>query len=229
YNILFAASAEEEISGAGGISMLLPELGKVDCAIVGEPTQMEMAIAEKGLLVLDCRVEGIAGHAARNEGENALYKALPDIEWFRNHRFEKSSELLGDCKMSVTMIDAGVQHNVIPSTCSFTVDVRVNDCYTLEEILGEIKRGVACSVHPRSLRLCSSKIEEKHPLVQAGKTLGKIGFGSATLSDKALMPFPALKMGPGDSARSHAADEFIYVAEIADGLATYIALLNQIL
>lgn len=229
YNILFAASAEEEISGEGGIAMLLPELGKVHCAIVGEPTQMEMAIAEKGLLVLDCTVNGVAGHAAREEGENAIYKALPDIEWFRNYRFEKRSELLGDCKMSVTMIDAGVQHNIVPPSCSFTVDIRVNDCYSLEEILTIVKAHVACSVQPRSLRLRATKIDELHPLVQAGQALGKVGFGSATLSDKALMPFPTLKMGPGSSVRSHAADEYILRAEIEEGLTTYIALLNQIL
>jgi acetylornithine deacetylase len=229
FNLVFAATAEEEISGANGISSLLPELGKIDCAIVGEPTLLEMAIAEKGLLVLDCTATGVSGHAARNEGENAIYKALPDIEWFRNYRFPKSSALLGDCKMSVTVIHAGLQHNVVPDTCTFTVDVRVNDCYTLEEVADIVRSNVACDVKPRSMRLRATRIEETHPLVQAGKALGKNSFGSATLSDKALMPFPALKMGPGDSARSHIADEFIYLSEIGAGIATYIELLKQVL
>lgn len=229
YNLLFAASAEEEISGADGIVSLLPEVGVIDCAIVGEPTGMEMAIAEKGLLVLDCTTTGISGHAARDEGENAIYKALPDMDWFRNYRFPKSSSLLGDCKMSVTMISAGVQHNVVPANCAFTVDVRVNDCYTPEEILDTVRNHVACDVKPRSLRLRATRIEETHPLAMAGKALGKSTFGSATLSDKALMPFPALKMGPCDSARSHTPDEFIYLSEIEEGIATYIALLKQML
>lgn len=229
YNLVFAAGAEEEISGEGGVEGLLPQLGKIDCALVGEPTGMEMAVAEKGLLVLDCSVEGTAGHAARNEGDNAIYKALSDIEWFRDYRFPKSSPLLGDCRMSVTMIGAGVQHNVVPATCSFSVDVRVNDCYQHEEILDTVRRNVACTVKPRSVRLRATRIDEGHPLVMAGKTLGKSAFGSATLSDKALMPFPALKMGPGDSVRSHMADEFIYLSEIEDGVAGYISLLNHIL
>jgi acetylornithine deacetylase len=229
YNLIFAATAEEEISGADGVSSLLPQLGNIDCAIVGEPTLMDMAMAEKGLLVLDCTTSGTSGHAARNEGVNAIYKALPDIEWFRTFRFPRSSSLLGDCKMSVTVINAGLQHNVVPDTCSFTVDVRVNDCYTHEEIMEIVQQHVSCDVKARSLRLRSTRIDEDHPLVRAGKALGKKCFGSATLSDKALMPFPALKMGPGDSLRSHTADEFIYVSEVEEGIDTYIALLKQLL
>jgi acetylornithine deacetylase len=190
---------------------------------------MDMAVAEKGLLVLDCTSHGTSGHAARNEGVNAIYKALQDIDWFRSYSFPKSSSLLGDCKMSVTVINAGLQHNVVPDTCNFTVDIRVNDCYTHEEILDIVRQHVACDVEPRSLRLRSTRIDESHPLVQAGKVLGKKCFGSATLSDKALMPFPALKMGPGDSMRSHTADEFIHLSEIEEGITTYIALLKQLL
>ena len=229
YNLIFSATAEEEISGAEGISSLLPELGPIDCAIVGEPTEMQMAIAEKGLLVLDCTAIGVSGHAAREEGENAIYKILPDIEWFRTYRFPKESELLGPCKMSVTMIQAGQQHNMVPAVCSFTADIRVNDCYTLEEVLDTVRQNVHCEVKSRSLRLRSTSIPENHILVKAGKRLGKTVFGSSTLSDKALMPFPALKIGPGNSSRSHAADEFIFLSELQEGIETYIALLNEIL
>lgn len=228
YNVIFSATAEEEISGSGGISSLLPELPAIDCALVGEPTQMQLAIAEKGLLVLDCEVSGLAGHAAREEGDNAIYNALPDIAWFQSYRFPKSSALLGDCKMSVTMINAGTQHNVVPSSCAFTVDIRVNELYTLEDVLQTVRSHVSADVRSRSLRLRSTHIPESHPLVQAGLALGKTVFGSATLSDKALMPFPALKTGPGDSARSHAADEFIYLDEIREGIRTYIALIENI-
>lgn len=228
YNLVFTATAEEEISGANGISSLLPELPKIDFALVGEPTLLQLAIAEKGLLVLDCEVEGQAGHAARDEGENAIYKALPDIEWFRTFRFPKRSALLGECKMSVTVLNAGTQHNVVPSACNFTVDVRVNERYTLEEVLAIVQENVRCKVKSRSLRLRSSHIDEQHPLVQAGVSMGKTVFGSATLSDKALMPFPALKMGPGDSARSHSADEFIYIDEIRAGITDYVTLLSKL-
>ncbi len=228
YNFIFAATAEEEISGASGISALLPHLGKIDCAIVGEPTLMEMAIAEKGLIVLDCETKGIAGHAARNEGENAIYKSIKDIEWFASYQFEKVSELLGPVKMSLTMINAGSQHNVVPASCKYTVDVRVNECYTNEEIIDVIEKHVACTVVPRSLRLRSTSIDEQHPLIHAGTQLGKKPFGSSTLSDKVFMTFPSLKMGPGDSARSHTADEFVYLQEVKDGIETYILLLNQL-
>jgi acetylornithine deacetylase len=229
YNLIFTATAEEEISGAGGISSLLAELPPIDCALVGEPTLLQLAVAEKGLLVLDCEVDGQSGHAARDEGENAIYKALADIEWFRSYRFPKVSSLLGQCKMSVTMINAGTQHNVVPSRCDFTVDVRVNEMYSLEEVLSIVQGSVQCRVKSRSLRLRSTHIDEQHPLVQAGLNLGKTIFGSATLSDKALMPFPALKMGPGDSARSHSADEYIHLDEIRDGIRTYVDLLGKLI
>ncbi len=228
YNLVFAASAEEEISGAGGVQTLIPALGKIDCAIVGEPTQMEMAVAEKGLLVLDCAVSGKAGHAAREEGENAIYKAMRDVEWFRTYQFPELSPLLGPVKMSVTMINAGIQHNMVPALCNFTVDIRVNECYTHEAILEFIRTHVSCEMTPRSMRLRSTAIPGDHPLVQAGEVVGLKSYGSATLSDKALMPFPALKIGPGDSARSHTADEFIYLDEIRGGIETYISLIEQL-
>lgn len=228
YNFILATTAEEEISGKNGIEILLPHLPKIDFAIVGEPTQMNMAVAEKGLLVLDCTAHGKAGHAAREEGDNAIYKAIQDIEWFRTYKFNKVSDLLGPMKMSVTIINAGSQHNVIPSECKFTVDVRVNELYTFEEVLEIINQNVQSDVQPRSIRLRSSAIALDHPLVQAGIKLGIKYFGSPTTSDKALMPFPALKMGPGDSARSHTADEFIYVDEIKEGIELYIQLLNEI-
>jgi acetylornithine deacetylase len=187
-----------------------------------------MAVAEKGLLVLDCTSYGIAGHAAREEGDNAIYNAIKDIEWFRTYKFNKVSELLGPMKMSVTIMNAGSQHNVIPSECKFTVDVRVNELYTFEEVLEIINQNVECDVQPRSVRLRSSSIALAHPLVQAGIKLRRKYFGSPTTSDKALMPFPALKIGPGDSARSHTADEFIYIDEIKEGIELYIALLNEL-
>ena len=229
YNLIFGAGAEEEISGANGIEALLPEIGKIDCAIVGEPTGMKMAVAEKGLLVLDCVATGRAGHAAREEGENAIYKALKDIAWFRDFQFPKISPLLGPVKMSVTVMEAGTQHNIVPATCKFTVDVRVNDCYSHEEVLELIRQQVDCTVTPRSMRLRATSIDAGHPLVMAGRSLGLPDFGSATMSDKALMPFPALKIGPGDSARSHTADEYIRLEEIAGGIETYIRLIGQLL
>jgi acetylornithine deacetylase len=229
YNLVIAASAEEEISGVNGIEHLLKELGQIDAAIVGEPTLMDMAIAEKGLMVVDCTAHGRSGHAARDEGDNAIYKAMKDMEWFRSYSFEKVSPLLGPVKMSVTMVNAGTQHNVVPATCTFTVDIRINECYTHEEILEIIKAHVGYDVTPRSTRLRSTVIAETHPLVQAGLSLDKVTYGSATMSDKALMPFPALKMGPGDSARSHMADEYINLIEIKEGIETYIQLLNTIL
>jgi acetylornithine deacetylase/succinyl-diaminopimelate desuccinylase-like protein len=211
YNLLFAATAEEEISGKNGIEILLPHLPKIDCGIVGEPTQMQMAIAERGLLVLDVTATGKAGHAARNEGENALYKAIEDIEWFRNYSFEKISPLLGEVKMTVTVIETENRaHNVVPPQCKFVVDVRVNELYTFEEILGTIREHVKSEVMPRSLRMRSTSIALDHPLVKAGLELDRSYYGSPTTSDKALMPFQTLKMGPGDSARSHTADEYIY-------------------
>ena len=230
YNLVFAATAEEEISGKNGIEILLAELPTIDCGLVGEPTQMQMAIAERGLLVLDVVTQGVAGHAAREEGENALYKALPDLEWFRNYRFEKVSPLLGEVKMTVTVIETeNKAHNVVPSQCRFVVDVRVNECYTFEEILHTIKANVQSEVTPRSLRMRSTSIAMDHPLVMAGLQLKRSYYGSPTTSDKALMPFQTLKIGPGDSARSHTADEYIYTAEIEKGIDLYIQLLKQVL
>jgi len=229
YNIIFLASAEEEISGPDGIELVLPQIPKIEFGIVGEPTKMEMAIAERGLLVLDVVANGKAGHAAREEGESALYKILPDIEWFKNYQFEKVSDLLGKVKMSVTVIDTdNKQHNVVPSTCKMVVDVRVNELYSFEEVLKTIQDNVKAEVKPRSVRMRSTSIGLDHVLVKAGKVLGKGYYGSVTTSDKALMPFPTLKMGPGDSARSHTADEFIYSKEIEEGILTYIQLLEKI-
>jgi acetylornithine deacetylase len=229
YNLIFAASAEEEISGKNGIEALLPIIGKIDFAIVGEPTQMQLAIAEKGLMVLDCIAYGKSGHAAREEGINAISMAMKDIDWFNTFQFPKISPLLGPVKMSVTVINGGTQHNVVPGTCTFTVDVRVNECYTNEEVLEIISKNVECGIKARSLRLKSSFIAEEHPIVKAGKALGLKVYGSPTISDRALMPFPSLKVGPGDSARSHIADEFIYVEEIDKGIELYINMLNKLL
>ncbi len=230
YNIVIAATAEEEISGTGGIEYTLPYLPNIDCAIVGEPTQMQMAVAERGLLVLDCISHGKAGHAAREEGENAVYKAIKDIEWFSNYQFPKVSDLLGANKMSVTVIESeNKAHNVVPSQCKFVVDTRINELYSFEEVLHIIKENVHCEVKARSTRLRSTSISLEHPLVKAGINLGRTCYGSPTTSDKALMPFPALKMGPGDSARSHTANEYIYIDEIKDGIDLYIQLLNQVL
>ena len=215
YNIIIAATAEEEISGTGGIEYTLKYLPKIDSAIVGEPTQMQMAVAERGLMVLDCISHGKAGHAARNEGENAIYKAIKDIEWFRNYQFDKVSELLGPSRMNVTVIETeNKAHNVVPAVCKFIVDTRINELYSFEEVLDIIKANVNCEIKPRSTRLRSTSIALDHPLVRAGLDLGRNYYGSPTTSDKALMPFPALKIGPGDSARSHTADEYIYIDEI---------------
>lgn len=230
YNLAYAATAEEEISGAGGIENALKFLPPIDCAIVGEPTLMQMAIAEKGLVVLDCTAMGKAGHAARNEGENAIYKAVKDIEWISNHHFEKVSDLLGPVKMSVTVIETDNKaHNVVPAQCKFVIDVRVNEQYTLEEVVETIKKNINSDVTPRSLRIRSSFISLQHPLVRSGISLGLTYYGSPTTSDKALMSFPALKIGPGDSARSHMADEYIYVEEIKNGIDIYIQVLSEIL
>ena len=229
-NLLLATTAEEEISGHNGIELLLPSLGKIDFAIVGEPTNMQLAVAEKGLLVLDCTAHGKAGHAAREEGENAIYKALKDIDWFRTYHAPKVSELLGPVKMSVTVIDTDNKaHNVVPSQCHFVVDVRVNELYTFEELLEAIRSSVSSEVRPRSLRMRSSSIPIDHPIVKSGIRLGRSCYGSPTTSDKALMPFPALKTGPGDSARSHTADEYILVDEIAKGIDGYIELLRPLI
>jgi acetylornithine deacetylase len=228
HNIVFAASAEEEISGVNGIELILPYLGQIDFGIVGEPTKLEMAVAERGLMVIDCVALGRAGHAARNEGENALYKAIEDIEWIRNYRFGKKSDLLGETRMSVTVIDTeNKQHNVVPAQCRYVMDVRVNELYSFEEILDALKENMKSSFKPRTTRMKSTSIPLDHPLVKSGIRMGKGYYGSPTTSDKALMPFPALKMGPGDSARSHTADEYIYIDEIRDGINTYIKLLDE--
>ena len=230
YNVIIAATGEEEISGNNGVEALLPHLGIIDCAIVGEPTEMQMAVAEKGLMVLDCLASGKAGHAARNEGENSIYKALKDIEWFHTYNFDKVSPLLGPVKMSVTVIETeNKAHNVVPSQCKYVVDTRVNELYTFEEILSTIQANVISEIRPRSTRLRSSSISLEHPLVKAGTELGRHYYGSPTTSDKALMSFPALKMGPGDSARSHTADEYIYIDEIKQGIELYVALLGKLL
>jgi acetylornithine deacetylase len=227
FNLIYAATAEEEISGINGVEAILPMLGRIACGIVGEPTKMDIAIAEKGLLVIDCETHGISGHAARSEGKNAIYLAMKDIEWFRTFAFPKVSETLGPVKMTVSMIHAGIQHNIVPETCTFTVDIRTTDDYSNAATLSIIEQHVTCSVKARSLRLNASAIHKNHLLVMAGSALNKDLFGSPTTSDQALMNFPTIKMGPGDSARSHTADEFIGISEIEQGIETYIKLLNK--
>lgn len=229
YNICMAATAEEEISGLNGLELVIPDLGPLDFAIVGEPTLMHLAIAERGLMVLDCEAHGKAGHAARKEGDNAIYKALKDIEWFRTYRFPKESAVFGPISMNVTVIEAGSQHNVVPESCKFTVDIRVTDAYRNEELLSVIEQAVGCTVQPRSTRLKPSSIPIEHPIVQSGLAMGRETYGSPTTSDQALLDIPSLKMGPGDSARSHMADEFIYVNEIEQGIKGYIEILKGII
>ena len=221
WNLVFAVSAEEEVSGNQGIAMVLPVLGKIDAGIVGEPTEMQMAVAEKGLLVVDAEAKGVAGHAARNEGVNALYLALEDVQRIQNLRFERVSEWLGEVKITVTQIEAGTQHNVVPDRCRFVLDVRTNERYSNAEVLEILQKELCSELRPRSLRLNSSSIDLEHPLVVRGRELGLVCFGSPTLSDQALMPFPTLKIGCGDSARSHTADEFIFLDEIEKGIEVY--------
>lgn len=228
YNFCLATTAEEEISGTNGLELVIPDLGSLDFAIVGEPTLMQLAVAERGLMVLDCTAYGKAGHAAREEGDNAIYRALKDIEWFQTYRFPKESEEFGPIKMSVTVIHAGSQHNVVPASCEFVVDVRVTDAYRNEEVLDIIRQHVNCDVKPRSVRLKPSSIPKEHPVVQAGIALGRTTYGSPTTSDQALLDIPSLKLGPGDSARSHMADEFIYVHEIGEGIRLYTAILEKV-
>ena len=228
YNLIMLASAEEEVTGAGGVRAVLPELGKVDFAIVGEPTGMNPAVAEKGLMVLDCTAYGVAGHAAREEGVNAIYKAMRDMEWFRTFRFERVSPMLGSVKMSITGVQAGTQHNVVPAECKFMVDVRVNECYQNEELLAEIRSNVECDVQPRSTHLNSSAIALDHPAVERLVAMGRKPFGSPTMSNQAVMPFTTLKLGPGDSARSHTADEYILLSEIAEAVEIYNKVLNKL-
>ena len=226
YRLVFSASAEEEVCGKGGFDLLLQDLGKVDFGIIGEPTGMDMAVAERGLMVLDCTAKGRSGHAAREEGVNAIYEALGDIEWFRTHRFDKVSDYLGPVKMSVTMISAGTQHNVVPDSCTFVVDVRPNGMYSNVELLSMIKDSVKCEVKERSTRIGSSHLPTDHPAVVKGLSLGLKAFGSPTTSNQALSHFPTLKIGPGDSSRSHGPDEYVGLDEISNSVKTYVSLLD---
>ncbi|EAY24984.1 M20 family metallo-hydrolase [Microscilla marina] len=226
YNLIYAATAEEEISGKNGIASILEQLGTINLGVVGEPTQMQMAIAEKGLVVIDGEAKGKAGHAARNEGENAIYKALQDIQWIQNYAFPKKSEWLGAVKATVTQIEAGYQHNVVPDSCKFVIDVRTQECYSNQEVVDVLQQHTQSTLTPRSLRLNSSGISVDHPIVQKGKALGLSCYGSPTLSDQALLPFTTIKIGVGDSARSHTANEYILRKEIEQGIDTYCQLLE---
>lgn len=226
YNLIFLASCEEEVSGGSGVSIALPNLPPISFALVGEPTEMQPAIAERGLMVLDVTAKGKAGHAARNEGINSIYEALDDIQWIRTHQFEKISPILGAVKMTLTMIQAGTQHNVIPDRCKMVLDVRSNELYSNQELYEEIKKNLKSDVVARSFRLNSSQIDPHHPFVERAVTLGKVPYGSPTLSDQAQMPFPSLKMGPGKSSRSHTADEFILLREIKEAIPLYYRLLD---
>lgn len=228
YNLVYLASAEEEVSGNKGISLVLPLLPKIDVAIVGEPTGMQPAIAEKGLMVIDGYAYGTSGHAARNEGVNAIYEALDDLVWLRDYRFRRESPLLGPTKMSVTVVEAGTQHNVVPDKLHFIIDVRTNEYYRNEYVFEFLRRHMRkCELKARSFRLHSSSIPENHPLIERCLAMGMKPFGSPTLSDQALMPFPSFKLGPGDSARSHAANEFIRISEIEKAIETYVELLTN--
>ncbi|MGB3465051.1 MAG: M20 family metallo-hydrolase [Cyclobacteriaceae bacterium] len=228
YNLIMVASAEEEISGPKGIASVLPSLGKLTLAVVGEPTQMQLATAEKGLMVLDCSVTGKAGHAARRNGENAIEKSINDLRWLTDYEFGEESEMLGKVHLSVTQINAGTQHNVIPEKCDYVVDVRTTDAYTNEEVLSIIRENVKAVVKPRSTRLQPSGIADDHPIVEVAKLLDIKTFGSPTLSDQALIPVDSVKIGPGKSERSHMADEYIYLSEITDGIEIYHKLLNTL-
>ena len=226
YNLVYLASCEEEVSGQNGFLLALPHLPKIDVAIVGEPTGMQPAIAEKGLMVIDGIAHGKSGHAARNEGVNAIYEALDDLVWLRDHQFRKKSLLLGQTKMTVTVLNSGTQHNVVPDECRFIIDVRPNEFYQNEYLFNFLQKHMKkCELKARSFRLSSSHIPVGHPLVQRCIKMGMVPFGSPTLSDQALMPFPSFKLGPGDSARSHSADEYICISEIANAIETYVSLL----
>lgn len=229
YNLVMVASAEEENSGPNGLNSMLKIIPEVDFAIIGEPTLMHLAIAEKGLLVLNCTAKGTSGHAAHGTGDNAIYNAIEDIRWLQKYEFPKISESLGKIKMTVTQIEAGSQHNVIPASCNFVVDIRVTDAYSNQEVLAIIQSNIKSEISPRSLRLNSSSIPKEHEIVQAGINCGRNTFGSPTLSDQAVLSCPSLKLGPGDSLRSHTANEFIYISEIEDGIDLYIKILAQIL
>ncbi|MGI9547254.1 MAG: M20 family metallo-hydrolase [Flavobacteriaceae bacterium] len=229
HNLIIVASAEEESSGPNGLNSVLPLLPHIDVAIVGEPTQMQLAIAEKGLVVFEAVVKGTPSHAAHPNGDNAIYKTVEVLKWFQNYSFDKISDLLGKTKLTVTQINAGTQHNVVPAQVDLVIDVRVNDCYSNQEIAGILQKDAPCEIKARSLRLNSSSINKDHPLVQSGLKLGRITYGSPTLSDQAVLSCQSLKLGPGDSTRSHSADEFIYIDEIKEGVALYIDILKGFL
>ena len=226
YNLIYLASAEEEVSGKDGITRALPLLPHIDLAIVGEPTGMNPAVAEKGLMVLDVIAHGKSGHAARNEGVNAIYEALDDMRWIRDYKFEKVSEFLGPTKMTLTVVNAGTQHNVIPDKCTMLVDIRTNEFYDNEEVYEFIRQHLKSEVKAHSFRLKSSRIDPEHPLIRKCVAMGMKPFGSPTLSDQALMHFPSFKLGPGESSRSHSANEFIRISEISDAIAKYETLLD---
>ena len=226
YNLVFLSSAEEERAGVNGIRSIVDKIGKIDLAIIGEPTGMQAAIAERGLMVLDCLASGVSGHAAREEGENAIYKAMKDIDWFQNYTFPKISPVLGKIKMTVTGINAGTQHNVVPSECKFMVDCRINECYTLQEVLDIIKDNVESQVVPRSMTWHSSSISNEHPIVERCFDLGLRTYGSPTTSNQVAIPWTSLKIGPGESARSHTANEYIAISEIEQGIEIYSKLLK---
>ena len=226
YNLIYLASAEEEVSGKDGITRALPLLPHIDLAIVGEPTGMNPAVAEKGLMVLDVIAHGKSGHAARNEGVNAIYEALDDMRWIRDYKFEKVSEFLGPTKMTLTVVNAGTQHNVIPDKCTMLVDIRTNEFYDNEEVYEFIRQHLKSEVKAHSFRLKSSRIDPEHPLIRKCVAMGMKPFGSPTLSDQALMHFPSFKLGPGESSRSHSANEFIRISEIRDDIAKYETLLD---
>ena len=226
YNLIYLASAEEEVSGKDGITRVLPLLPHIDLAIVGEPTGMNPAVAEKGLMVLDVIAHGKSGHAARNEGVNAIYEALDDMRWIRDYKFEKVSEFLGPTKMTLTVVNAGTQHNVIPDKCTMLVDIRTNEFYDNEEVFEFIRQHLKSEVKAHSFRLKSSRIDPEHPLIKKCVAMGMKPFGSPTLSDQALMHFPSFKLGPGESSRSHSANEFIRISEIRDAITKYETLLD---
>ena len=226
YNLVYLASAEEEVSGQNGISRALPMLPEIDMAVVGEPTGMQPAVAEKGLMVVDAVARGRSGHAARGEGVNAIYIALDDIAWLRSYRFDKVSPLLGPTLMTVTIVNAGTQHNVVPDECRFTIDIRTNEFYRNEDVFNFLKTKMKSEIKARSFRLSSSGVPMDNPVVRRCTEMGMTPFGSPTLSDQALMPFPSLKLGPGESSRSHSADEYIRISEIGDAINTYIRLLD---
>ncbi|SMG30776.1 M20 family metallo-hydrolase [Arenibacter troitsensis] len=229
HNIVLVASAEEESSGPNGLNSMLPILPKIDVAIVGEPTLMNLAIAEKGLVVFEGKVSGTPSHAAHPNDNNAIYNTIEVLQWFKDYKFPKVSEVLGEVKLTVTQISAGNQHNVVPGHVDLVIDVRVNDCYSNKEIADILTAEAPCEVKPRSLRLNSSSINKEHPLVKSGLALGRSSYGSPTLSDQAALYCQSLKLGPGDSTRSHSADEFIYVAEIEEGIDLYIKILQGFL